>query len=135
MIQLYLALAKKLREIPKEQLPLIDIDGTEGIKTHTSAYIKLGKLHYEQQNAGNTMAQLPIYIDVNLNPQHSSESSSPVLDALASSFDVVELVKSKLLNEGIDCISGIMLTGEDLVKQKGKYTAKLELVGLVEYEA
>ncbi len=133
MIQLYVSVTQHLAAI--EGLPLVDIAGTNEGKIYPAAFVSLGKLNYEQLNNGSGMAQLPISVNVELNPVHRSGSNSPMLDALTNAFDVVEEVKNKLVKEGVEYISGIMLTGEDLVKTKGKYTAKLDFIGTVQYDA
>lgn len=131
MIQLYVSLTQKLAEVT--DLKLIDIAGTNEGKMYPAAFVKLGKLNYQQMQGGSTYAELAITVTVELNPIHRSGSNSPVLDSLQEGFSVVDSVKAKLVNETLDYIGGIMLTGEDLIKQKGKYTAVLEFVGMVEY--
>lgn len=131
MIQLYISLTQKLKELTA--LKLIDIDGTNEGKMYPAAFVNLGKLNYDQMQGGSTYANLPITVTVELNPIHRSGSNSPVLDALESGFQVVEDIKAKLIKEEVTYIGGIMLTGEDLVKEKGKYKAILEFVGMVEY--
>ncbi|MCT4647583.1 MAG: hypothetical protein N4A74_21525 [Carboxylicivirga sp.] len=131
MIQLYLSLTGKLAEI--KELKLVDIAGTNEGKIFPAAFVNLAPLNYEQLHQGAGIAQVPITVQVELNPVHRSGSNSPMLDALTASFNVIESVKSKLLKEEVECISGIMLSGEDLKKENGKYLVTLNFVGTVEY--
>jgi hypothetical protein len=131
MIQLYISLTQKLAEIP--ELKLIDIDGTEEGKQFPAAFVKIGKLNYQQQQGGATYSEVPITVNIEMNPIHRSGSNSPVLNELVDKMGVIDAIKVKLINEPIDYISGIMLTGEDLIKDKGKYKAVLEFMGYVEF--
>jgi hypothetical protein len=131
MIQLYITITQKLKEVTA--LRLIDIDGTNEGKLYPAARVKLGKLNYDQMQGGRTNANLPITVTVELNPIHRSGSNSPVLDSLMAGFNVVDAVKAKLVKEEMDYIGGIMLTGEDLIKSDGKYKAILDFTGYVEY--
>ena len=131
MIELYISLAKKLATIPG--LKLIDIEGTNEAKIYPAAFIKLGDLPYEQTGQGAAIASFPFSIRVELDPKHRSGSNSPMLEALENGFGVVNAIKSALINDDVDFIAGIMLTGESLEKQNGKYQSVLKFVGTVEY--
>jgi len=131
MIELYISLASKLREIPG--LKLVDIEGTNEAKIFPAAFIDLGEIPYEQTGQGSAIASFPFTIRIELDPKHRSGSNSPVLDALASGFGVVNAIKTTLNNDEIDFIGGIMLTKEGLKKAKGKYEATLNFIGTVEY--
>ena len=134
MIVLYLELAKKLKEI--EELKYIDIDGSEDIKTSPAAFISLGKIPWEQLTEDNMSGELPFTIKLDITPYHRSapDTPDPVLTKLAENLSIIDLVKTKILNEETTLITGITLTGEELKKQNGKYTLVLDFKGFVSYE-
>lgn len=134
MIILYLEIAKKLKEI--SDLKHIDIDGSEEIKTSPSAFISLGKIPWEQLTEGNMNGELPFTVKLDITPYHRSapDTPEPVLIKLKESLGIIELVKTKILNEEITYITGITLAGEELKKQGGKYTLVLDFKGYVSYE-
>lgn len=134
MIDLYLSITKKLKEIP--ELKYIDIDGSEEIKTSPAAFISLGKIPWEQLTEGNMNGELPFTIKVDITPYHRSaaDTPEPVLTKLSESLNVIELVKTKILNQETEFITGVTLVGEELKKQGGKYTLILEFKGYVSYE-
>ena len=134
MIELYLNIEKKLKEIP--ELKYIDIDGSEEIKTSPAAFISLGKIPWEELTEGNMNGELPFTVKVDITPYHRSaaDTPEPVLTKLKDSLSVIRTVKDKILNEEIEFITGITLTGEDLKKQNGKYTLVLDFKGYVHCE-
>lgn len=134
MIELYLSIAKKLKEIP--ELKYIDIDGSEEIKTSPAAFVSLGKIPWESMAENHQYAEFPFSVKLDITPYHRSGADAPVtvLDNLASNLGVINAVKDKLLKEGTDLITGIEITGEDLRKQNGKYSLLLDFKGYVSYE-
>ncbi len=131
MIELYTTIIAKLAEI--QEFSLIDIEGTNEAKIFPSAYVYIQPIKYEQASDDYAVAPINFNVKIEVKPNHRSGFNSPVLNELKQCLKIVNDTKNKLLNEAIDYIDGIMITGEGLTKKQGKYTALLQFIGRVEY--
>ncbi len=133
MIGLYLNTKDKLKELTA--LRYIDMEGGEEPKIFPAAFINFHPINHEQLHQGGTQADITFDIRLQFTPYLRSEGNTPVaqLDKLADSMQLIEEVKTKLINEDIPGISSIYIIREHIQKKGASYEAPLTFKGRIEW--
>ncbi|WP_053405158.1 hypothetical protein [Persicobacter sp. CCB-QB2] len=133
MIGLFLNIAKSLKQI--NELKFVDMEGGNDPQIFPAAFIHIDPIDHKQLNAGSTEADIQFTITAKFAPYIRSNADTPQsqLEELATSLQVIEVIKSKLVKENIEGIEAVMLSRESLQKKGTYYEAPLVFFGRVEW--
>ncbi|WP_053404982.1 hypothetical protein [Persicobacter sp. CCB-QB2] len=134
MIALYLNIAEALSEIPA--LKFIDMKGGEDPNIFPAALVSFDPLNHEQLPKGSTQADIRFTVNVKFSPYLRSEGKGTPKEqllALREQTNVIEIIKSRLVENDVEGIFGIMLAREHAQKKGTDYEVPLTFYGRVEW--